>query len=176
MSIYSDHHIVIFDDDAFTAKLLESVLLNFDVGKVSIMQNADEIRLYLTNHHVDCVMMEWFGWEHPSLELLKYIRTSGKVVNSTMPVIMCTGYTDYNHIVRARDAGANEVVAKPISPKHVFEKLYNAMFKVREFIADDAFTGPDRRRHSGPFNGEDRRAGASMSQGDIDQVMIETHE
>ncbi len=167
---------MIFDNDHFTAKLLETVLLSFDVGKVSIIQSMDEATLYLKNHKVDCMMMEWYDWEKPNLNLLSFIRTSGSALNAEMPVIMCTGYTDFDHIVRARDAGANEVVAKPISPKQVFEKLYNAMFKTRVFIADETFTGPDRRRHSGAFHGQDRRVGASMSQSDIDQVMNEKHE
>lgn len=176
MNIYSDHHIMIFDDDTFTAKLLETVLLSLGVGKVSLIQNLDEAKQYLTNYSVDCVMMEWVGWEKPSLEFLNFIRKSGKAANPEVPIIMCTGHTDYGHIIKARDAGANEVVAKPISPNHVFEKLYSSLYKVRDFIADDAFTGPDRRRHSTDFQGDDRRADASMSQSAIDQVMVEKNE
>ena len=176
MNIYADTHIVLFDDDTFTVKILESVLLSFDVGKVSIIQKQEELQLYLQNHSVDCVMMEWFGWEKPSLELLTFIRTSGRVKNSEMPVVMCTGRTDLDHVIKARDAGANEVIAKPISPKHVFEKLYSAMFKVREFIADEAFTGPDRRRSTAEYGGEERRQDVALSQSDIDQVMVENNE
>lgn len=173
MNIYSDHHVIIFDDDDFTARLLETVLLSIGVGKVSVHQNLDETKQYLTNYSVDCVMMEWLGWESPSLEFLEFIRTSGKAANPMVPVIMCTGHTDLDHIVQARDAGANEVVAKPISPNQVFDKLYSALFKTREFISDDAFTGPDRRRHSREYQGEERRAGAALSQSDIDKVMVE---
>lgn len=176
MNIYSDHHIMIFDDDTFTAKLLESVLLSLGVGKVSLMQNLDEAQQYLTNYTVDCVMMEWIGWEKPSLEFLTFIRTSGKAANPKVPVIMCTGHTDYNHIIKARDAGANEVVAKPITPNHVFEKLYSSLYKVRDFIAEEAFTGPDRRRHSADFQGEDRREDVAMSQDAIDQIMVKKNE
>ncbi len=176
MNIYSDHHVLIFDDDTFTAKLLEAVLISMGVGKVSIHQNLDETKQYLTNYTVDCIMMDWFGWEKPSLEFLSFIRTSGKAANPEVPVIMCTAYTDYDNIIKARDLGANEVVAKPISPNQVFEKLYSALFKERNFIAEEKFTGPDRRRHSQEYQGEDRRVGASMSQDAIDQVMVEKNE
>lgn len=173
MNIYSDHHVIVFDDDAFTAKLLETVLVSIGVGKVSVHHNLDEAKQYLMSYTVDCVMMEWLGWKKPSLEFLEFIRTSGKVADPMVPVIMCTGHTDHGHIVRARDAGANEVVAKPISPNQVFDKLYSALFKAREFISDDAFTGPDRRRHSREYQGEERRTGEALSQSDIDQVMVE---
>ena len=173
MGLFKESHVMIFDDDIFMSKLIESVLISFDVGTISVVNDPEEARMYVRSNSIDGVILEWIDWDNPNLDFLDYIRKSGKVKNSKIPVIMCTGHTDYPQIIKARDAGANEVVAKPIIPAQIFDKLYNAVFKQREFISAETFTGPDRRRHSGPYEGEDRRAGQAMAQSDIDQLMVE---
>lgn len=173
MEIFSDYHVMIFDDDPYMAKLLSTILTSYEVGKIEVVSDLEEAKLYLRSTQVDCVMLEWEGWEVPTLDLLLHIRKSGKVLDPMLPVVMCTGYTDIDHVIKARDLGVNEIVSKPLSPVQVYEKFYSAMFKVRDFIHEKSFTGPDRRRHIEEYTGDERRAGKALPQSDIDQLMVE---
>ena len=170
---FKGSHVLVIDEDVFMARLLGTVLTSFGVGKVTILYDVEVAKEFVCLNSIDCLMMEWSGWEHPDLELLDFIRKSHNVVNPKVPVVVCTGHTDFDHVMRARDDGANEIVAKPITPQHIFEKLYNAMYNIRDFIVHDAYTGPDRRRHLKNYNGEERRAGQSLPQSDIDLIMVE---
>ena len=42
---------------------------------------------------------------------------------------------------------------------------------VTDFIAEDSFTGPDRRRRAKEYNGEERRIKQPMIQSEVDELM-----
>ena len=83
------------------------------------------------------------------------------------------------------DAGVSYVVAKPLSPRVLFERLVYIVRDARQFIETPVYAGPDRRvRAMGPPPGiAGRRAGdlppevgeastPNMSQDDIDAMMV----
>lgn len=89
------------------------------------------------------------------------------------PVIVCTGKTTMPDVMIARDKGCNEIVTKPIAPSNVFDKLYSTLNNTREFILNESYAGPDRRRKKGDFSGEDRRSDRSLPQNEIDNILSE---
>ncbi len=140
-TVFNDCHVMVVEEDNFMAKLLHTVLASFGVGKITMMDEIEAAKKYLKAHSVDCIMLEWTGWEKPKLELLPFIRKTGELKNNKIPVIMCTGHSGYQYIIKARDGGADEIIIKPISPLHVYEKLYGALYNVRDFIDHDALPG-----------------------------------
>ena len=61
-------------------------------------------------------------------------------------------------IFKLRDAGSNYVVAKPITPKVLLERIFWVAREERAFIECDSYIGPDRRfKHEGPPPGTDGR-------------------
>ena len=48
-------------------------------------------------------------------------------------------------IKRARDSGANMVIAKPISPASLYDRLAWIAFNPRKFVDTATYFGPDRR-------------------------------
>jgi two-component system chemotaxis response regulator CheY len=85
---------------------------------------------------------------------------------STMPVIIFSAYSEMQRVMAARDAGANDFLAKPLSPRAVLEHMTMVLRHPGDFIEAEAYRGPDRRRDR-PFDydGEDRRGGRAGDAG-----------
>jgi hypothetical protein len=64
------------------------------------------------------------------------------------------GHTPVDQIHKARDCGANFVVAKPITPRLLLERVLWIAQESRPFIELDGYVGPDRRfQNNGPPGG-----------------------
>jgi two-component system chemotaxis response regulator CheY len=71
-----------------------------------------------------------------------------------------TGYTQLRLVAGARDAGANVVVKKPLSPRTLFDHIVWVARVNRPFIETADYAGPDRRfRDRTPPDGSYKRDG-----------------
>ena len=117
-------------------------------------------------------------------ELTRWFRREGPEANRLVPSIVVTGHTRLLQIFAARDCGAHFIVAKPITPKILLERIFWVGQADRAFIECDAYVGPDRRfKRLGPPAGMDGRrkddaTGAlgdpvepNLSQDEIDSFM-----
>ncbi len=170
--MFSSSHILIYDEDVFMGKLLENVLESFGVMRVTTVHTMEEAKILMAKINFSAIFMDWRDHQKPSLEFLSYIRLHGEAANPRIPVIIVTAHTAMQRILYARDKGATEVLAKPIAPSHVFDKLYSAIYSERKFIDLDEYVGPDRRRsRDDGYHGYDRRKDKSLGQAEIDKVM-----
>ncbi len=112
---------------------------------------------------VDCIFVDNMNQKENGLELTRYIRHEENNSLREMPIILCTAFTGLQSITRARDAGVTEVLAKPVSPDQIMEKMENAFLNKRSFVDIEAYTGPDRRRRTVDYAGEeDRRSSYAL--------------
>lgn len=58
-------------------------------------------------------------------ELLRFLRRSGHPRKKSMPVILITGHTDKDTLLRLYESGANAVLTKPIAGDTLMEKVRN---------------------------------------------------
>ncbi len=171
MTLFIDKRILIFDENVFMGNLLQSIISAFGVGQLTVCRKWDEAKFYIKEIKYDCIFCDWSNWPDAELECLNYVRSSGQANDPTTPVIIISGNTALQNVLACRDMGCTEIVLKPISPVHVFDKLYAALFNPREFIVLENYTGPDRRRKKGNYAGFDRRSEVSLGQSDIDRLL-----
>jgi len=71
---------------------------------------------------------------------------------------MVTGHTERHHIEAARDAGVNEILAKPITVAGLTQRIEEIVLRPRPFLRTASYIGPCRRRRANPhFAGPWRR-------------------
>lgn len=88
------------------------------------------------------------------------IRQPTTSVNPFVPIIMVSGHAERRRVIMARDAGVNEFLVKPISPKALYDRLLAVVAFPRPFIRTKTYFGPDRRRSAGSnYSGPERRKG-----------------
>ena len=100
-----------------------------------------------------------------------------------MPILVITADTRTSTVKAARDCGANMVVAKPMSPASLYERLSWVAFHPRSFVETATYFGPDRRfKIEGLPGGVGRRVGdgqlviaedegPALSQNEIDSLL-----
>jgi CheY-like chemotaxis protein len=140
--------------------LFRDVLLAFDFHADRIWEAADgrEALERLSLTPIDLAICDIDMQPMDGIEFTRFVRTSPDSPNAFLPIIICTGYADLEHIEAARDAGATEILRKPISPQTLYSRLQAATDHPRPFISSPGYAGPDRRRRNLPFEGLDRRA------------------
>ena len=89
---------------------------------------------------VDCDMPDQAGYDF--VVRLRRMEQNG---NRLAPTLLVSGHTVPSSIQRARDCGANFVVAKPITPKVMFDRVTWLAREQRQFVVTDSYAGPDRR-------------------------------
>ena len=93
------------------------------------------------------------------MEVIRHVRTDEDSQNQYAAIIMMSGLSSYDSIIKARDSGIHEFLAKPLSPKTLYEKVCHVIEHPRNFVRCDGYFGPDRRRSNRPLKQgvEDRR-------------------
>ena len=90
-------------------------------------------------------------------DLLQWIRRSLKSPNRFMPVVLMTGQTEMEAMLRMRDLGVTEVLAKPLSLDRLCSVIDGLIASPRRFVESGRYFGPDRRRLEIPYRGGERR-------------------
>ncbi|MGH7226313.1 MAG: hypothetical protein ACRELF_24115, partial [Gemmataceae bacterium] len=65
----------------------------------------------------------------------------------TVPVVLISAGTEASRIMAARDAGMNDVIAKPVSALTIERKLRALLAAPEPFVTAKTFVGPDRRHN-----------------------------
>lgn len=117
------------------------------VGEVLDAKNGETALSMLRDFPCDAVIADTLMTPMTGIELTEHIRTGTDRIDPFVPVIVVSGHAEIREIIAARDAGANEYLAKPLSAKLVELRLNAVLHHPRPFIRSDNFFGPDRRRH-----------------------------
>ncbi|MFP6757264.1 MAG: response regulator [Alphaproteobacteria bacterium] len=90
-------------------------------------------------------------------DFIKLIRRGDDSPDIYVPILVLTAHTELNHIIRARNAGATEILAKPVSVDSLYGRLIWMADNPRPLIVAKGFVGPDRRRAMRGYEGLEKR-------------------
>jgi CheY-like chemotaxis protein len=94
---------------------------------------------------VDCALLDVDLPDISVSELIKWIRREQPEPIRMMPILVIAGHAETGFVSSARDAGANLILRKPISPKAIFDRLVWLTQTPRAYVEADQYSGPDRR-------------------------------
>lgn len=147
------------DSNAQGLEILGQLLMGFGVERIARAQSGEEARHILTNEAVDLIICDAALSDETGYDLVRWLRRSELDPNRYVPVIVVSGHTRLSGVALARDGGANFVVAKPMSPSTLMQRILWVARGGRKFVESGDFVGPDRRfKFEGtPGGGEGRR-------------------
>jgi two-component system, chemotaxis family, chemotaxis protein CheY len=152
MSEFRDIRTLIIDPAGHSKALLKSLLTTLEVARVVTVTSTEEALLTLRREVFSVVFCDELAGPLDPVAFLKTLRRDLATRDVTVPVVLVSAGADYSKIIAARDAGINDIMAKPVSAETVERKLRSLLLAPRSFVTAKAFVGPDRRR-----SGEDRR-------------------
>ncbi len=161
---------LLVDSNALTLDLLGGVLEGFGMRNLVRVSSAEEAMEKCRHHVFDLIFTESTMPDLDGYDFVRWIRNESDEQLKLTPVIVITGHTRRKHVIRARDCGANYIIAKPITPKIILERIVWVANSKRAFIETDDYIGPDRRFHKvdppAEF-GAGRRREDQNKQGDV---------
>jgi len=174
--------ILIADPSSYITMLIHSMLRGFGANKIVEVRNSIGVLQALTGQKVDILICDLRLPAQGGLQLTHAIRAKKDNEHRTIPILIMASDSREATVKRARDAGANMVIAKPISPASLYDRLSWIAFNPRKFVDAANYFGPDRRfKIEGYPGGVGRRAGdkvvevaeqsgPALAQNDIDSL------
>lgn len=149
--------VMVVDDYAPMRKLFFSLLRELGILNLSQSSDGKEAIKNLKEIEPDLIITDALMKPMDGLEFTRQIRQGKAEIDPFIPIIMVSGQTEMNFILKARDAGVTEFLAKPISARSVYLRICGVISRPRYFIRTEVFFGPDRRRQSSVIESDDRR-------------------
>jgi DNA-binding response OmpR family regulator len=102
--------ILVVDDDRAILKLMERVLRDESYA-VDVAASGEEARMLALVNEYDGIILDLELGDRHGFEILQELRRNGR----RTPVLLYSGRSDTESIVRGLDAGADDYVVKPVS-------------------------------------------------------------
>ena len=151
--------ILLVDDNPHMRMLLTQILRAIEVKQIYEASDGAEALQVMRAHNIDIVFTDLTMQPLDGIDFVRLLRNSPDSPNQMAPVIMVTGHSTLRRIGEARDAGVNEVLAKPITARGVLSLINEVIENPRPFIRTPDYFGPERRRRADPdYHGKMRRA------------------
>lgn len=179
--------VLVLDSDATSMAITTQILAGFGAKNIHRCETDQAGMRTAGSHELDLII---FDASSPSLapcDFVQWVRRAENGANRYAPILVITAYTHLSRVTLARDAGANFVVAKPLTPMMFLQRIQWLVRDRRGYVSSPTYVGPDRRfKFQGPPPGTDgRREGdlkgdvgiatePNMSQADIDALMQPT--
>jgi CheY-like chemotaxis protein len=159
----------VIDANAFSRQILREMLsaLGIHAGAMKEMPNAESALKEMELFPPDLILSDI---NLPGMSCVDFIRAVRKLedeVKRYTPIIVVTAYTEKERVDEYRDAGAHEVLHKPLSVHTLYQRFVSVIEAPRSFIYARAFSGPDRRRKSEGPDGAERRGGETPADDDL---------
>lgn len=138
-------NILVVDDSLPSLELISQVLMGFRVERTVAVRSAQEARDAVAGRLFDLILVDGEMPDGDGISFTFELRRQEKSPNRATPVVLLCSYTPREKVVRARDAGVNVVVKKPVSPAVLLARITWLARTSREFVVSSAYAGPDRR-------------------------------
>jgi CheY-like chemotaxis protein len=143
--------VLVVDYNMQAVELLCGILDGFGMRKFRRATSVEEAKEACSDAVYDLILTDAQMPGVDGYEFIRWLRRSPDEPTRLTPAIIVTAHTRRSQVTKARDCGANFIVAKPLTPKIILERIIWVAQSTRMFIETETFIGPDRRfRKSGP--------------------------
>ena len=149
--------ILVVDDSRPMHLLLRQILAAMRIKNVTFCDTVEQARHELRGNLPDLLITDWFMEPEDGLVLVEWLRKGEDSPNPYLPIILLTAYAGMDEVIKARDAGVTEILAKPVSIEALYKRICMIVEEPRPYVKTEEYFGPDRRRSERAYVGEDRR-------------------
>ena len=163
--------VLVAEDSQAARELITSTLKDIGVGTVRKVANGLQAIEYLkgtrgakgnslggSNPPVDLLITDLEMEPVDGVTLTRWVRRHADSPNHFMRAMIISGSLNIGRINMGRNAGVHDFIAKPFTLNSMRDRLHSAIHNYRPFVLTQEYFGPDRRRHTMPKGGEDKRS------------------
>lgn len=127
------------------SSLLAMVVAGDSQLKVRLFESELELIAYMRLAPIDMLVCDFDREERPAHELVESIRLNGELLSQDVPVIALTRRITAPMRHQAISAGIDEVIVKPMSPRHLLQRI-QIRLRTRSVVGTlGSYRGPERR-------------------------------
>ena len=154
--------ILIVENSNMMRSILCEMLRQFGVRDIVLVVSAEEAIEAVQARSFDLIILDFFLGKLDGGDFTRLLRKNKKNLNHKTPILLITALPGHEKVLKVRDCGINEMLAKPISAKNLYMRLHVILTNPRPFILSENYIGPCRRRKQMPIPAEgERRISAS---------------
>ncbi len=112
---------LLIEDNLVLATITSRSLQALRFNHVDVAHNGEEALKFLTRQKYNVILVDWMLPKTSGLEIVKCIRASKDHHNT--PIIMTTGKSERQDIIKALKSGVDSYLVKPISPQVLKERI-----------------------------------------------------
>lgn len=128
------------DANPFSLSIAHSILRGFGAVKVTEVRDAHSALEVLVEHRPDMMLCDGNLPPVGGISFIKFIRAQATNPFRALPILATTSDTRVSNIKKTRDSGANMVIAKPMSPAVLHDRLIWVVFNPRKFVDTQPYT------------------------------------
>ena len=152
--------ILIVDDEPAICEMIAFTLEGESIA-YDIAGSVTEARRLLTEHNPDLVLLDWMLPGQSGIEYARELKRDK--ATAEVPVIMITARTEEHHVVGGLDAGADDYITKPFSPKELVVRINAVLRRAAPHVAGNELSAGelalDPVSHRVSVSGEELRVG-----------------
>jgi len=157
---YEEADVALYDPNMRMRTLMRGMLLTIGFRSIKEARNTAEVVATMKLHPVDLLIIDLDHEPDQICEVVREIREGAIGTNPYIIIIGLTWKPEKEMISRSLQAGLDDLIAKPISPKILSERTTNLIRNRKEFVVTTSYLGPDRR-------GKERRI-----EGDLESIKV----
>ncbi|CAO3374223.1 response regulator [Azospirillum argentinense] len=136
----------IIDTQSNSQRVLREVLARLGMKKTAVHGSAQDAAEAVTAATPDLILLDIDGEEPEALRLIRRLRNEPDTRNPYACIVATTWQPTPLLLMRVTNAGADDLLVKPVSPKKVQDRLAALIESRKKFVVTADYTGPDRRK------------------------------
>lgn len=169
---------LVLDDNHYERGISLDQLRAMGFGRVIGAANTVEAWQALRASNPNIVLMEWIDDANDGLDFVRRVRMSPELPNRAVSMFMLTARGALADVERARLAGIDGYLRKPISALALQQRVRTVIAHPQPFVVTASYVGPCRRRrrpdlnYLGPLRRLDDSAPEPLVQGDDEELNL----
>ena len=137
--------VLVLDPTQLGLDILGQILSGFGVRSIHKCKSLEDAKKVVMEHQVDLMLIDAIAETGDGYGFVRWLRREAPEPNRHAPVLVTTAHTRMSDIKTARDCGSHFILAKPLAPIVVLERVIWIAREGRAFLLSENYIGPDRR-------------------------------
>lgn len=141
---HAERRLIVIDDNRNFQNLMRTILRHLGFRSVEVFGDPVAAKTYVAQNQIDLVFVDISMPAFDGVRWIGAVRVDPTVRNRMMPIVVVSGHTSRAVVQAAVNAGADDVLSKPISPRTLHDRALRLLDRPPRYVERaNGYVGPD---------------------------------